>query len=185
MTVKKQKNGMGSHQSAAMLKDEWLTPPEIVSSLGSFDLDPCSPVNRPWDTAKKHYTIEDDGLSKEWHGRVWMNPPYGRETDVWMKRISDHGNGIALIFARTETKMFFEHVWAKADSLLFLKGRLHFHHVTGERARANGGAPSVLVAYGKQNVTALQNSGIQGQIVHLSDTQYSTPSVASSLIAKI
>lgn len=41
--------GMGSHQSAAMLKDEWLTPPEIIQALGgpeSFDLDPCAPINR-------------------------------------------------------------------------------------------------------------------------------------------
>jgi hypothetical protein len=38
-------------------KDEWLTPPEIIKSLGEFDLDPCSPINRPWDTAKNHYTI--------------------------------------------------------------------------------------------------------------------------------
>ena len=56
-------------------KDEWLTPPELVSALGKFDLDPCSPINRPWDTAKKHYTILDDGLTQPWDGKVWCNPP--------------------------------------------------------------------------------------------------------------
>lgn len=50
-------------------KDEWLTPPEITRALGSFDLDPCSPINRPWPTAEKHLTILDDGLSREWFGR--------------------------------------------------------------------------------------------------------------------
>lgn len=50
--VKQGHLGMGSHQSAAMLKDEWLTPPEIIKALGgpeSFDLDPCAPIKRPWD----------------------------------------------------------------------------------------------------------------------------------------
>ena len=36
--------------------DEWLTPPDIIKALGEFDLDPSSPINRPWETAKKHYT---------------------------------------------------------------------------------------------------------------------------------
>ncbi len=54
-------NGIGSHHSARAMKDEWLTPPEIVRSLGTFDLDPCSPINRPGPTAKRHLTIDDDG----------------------------------------------------------------------------------------------------------------------------
>lgn len=69
------RKGIGSHQSANMGKDEWLTPPEIIRSLGEFDLDPCSPINRPWDTALNHYTIIDNGLKQQWYGRVWCNPP--------------------------------------------------------------------------------------------------------------
>lgn len=57
-------------------KNEWLTPPCLLRRLGPFDLDPCSPVNRPWDTARHHYTIEDDGLQQPWFGRVFCNPPY-------------------------------------------------------------------------------------------------------------
>lgn len=57
--------GMGSHESSNMGKDEWLTPPEIVCALGQFTLDPCSPVSRPWPTAKHHYSKKDDGLSKK------------------------------------------------------------------------------------------------------------------------
>lgn len=158
---------MGSHQSASMFKDEWLTPPNIIESLGVFDLDPCSPVFRPWDTAILHYNINDDGLSKEWEGRVFCNPPYGLESAAWLKKLADHGNGIALIFARTETKMFFEHVWKKADALLFIEGRLFFHHVTGERASANAGAPSVIIAYGKNNVDCLESCNIPGKFIKL------------------
>lgn len=151
---------MGGHHSAAMLKDEWITPPEILSHLGKFDLDPCAPIVRPWDTADRHYDINDDGLQHPWHGRVWCNPPYGKETGIWLSRMAYHGNGIALIFARTETRMFFEHVWNKAGAVLFIEGRLHFHHVDGTRAAANAGAPSCLVAYGENNVRTLEKSGL-------------------------
>lgn len=159
--------GIGGHQSAKMKNDEWLTPPEIIRSLGPFDLDPCAPVPdvRPWPTANSHYSILDNGLSKPWHGRVWLNPPYGRETGDWLARLADHGNGIALIFARTETAMFFDHVWERAHAILFIKGRLHFHYVDGTRAVANSGAPSCLVAYGEQNAVSLLHCGIAGRLV--------------------
>lgn len=159
--------GMGSHQSHKMIKDEWLTPPEIIKSLGIFDLDPCAPVNRPWDTAKNHYTILGDGLSRDWYGRIWCNPPYGKETGVWLSKLAEHGNGVALIFARTETAMFFSEVWGKADALLFLEGRLYFHHADGAKATANALAPSVLVAYGKNNAEALSHCGVKGQFISL------------------
>ena len=158
---------MGSHESARMKTDEWLTPPEILKELGEFDLDPCSPIHRPWDTAKVHYTIEDDGLSKEWFGRVWLNPPYGNMAAKWLDKLAVHGNGIALIFARTETKMFFDHVWDKANALLFFRGRLFFHHVTGEKASQNAGAPSVLVAYGEENVRTLEGVFDWGKLIKL------------------
>lgn len=156
---------IGGHQSHRMGKDEWLTPPIILAALGPFDLDPCAPISPPWPMAASHYTIVDDGLSKPWHGRVWCNPPYGREASAWLGRLADHGNGIALIFARTETEMFLDRVWRRADALLFIEGRLHFHHVNGTRAAANSGAPSVLIAYGQDNVAALEQSGIGGALV--------------------
>lgn len=155
--------GMSGHQSANMRTDEWLTPPEILRPLGEFDLDPCSPVNRPWDTAKNHYNKEDNGLSKEWFGRVWLNPPYGREIEKWMQRMADHNNGIALIFARTETRFFQKYVFDAASSILFISGRLYFLNSCGIRANANAGAPTVLISYGVNNSKILQESGIKGR----------------------
>lgn len=150
---------------------EWLTPPEIVRALGRFDLDPCAPImERPWNTADHHYTAADDGLAHPWHGRVWMNPPYGQHTEAWLAKLAAHGNGIALVFARTETRMFFEHVWPKADALLFLKGRPHFYRPCGTRAKGNSGGPVVLIAYGQQNATALACCGLPGQFVNLRAT---------------
>lgn len=143
-------------------KEEWLTPPYVVQALGPFDLDPCAPVNRPWPTAKQHYTIEDNGLLKPWHGLVWCNPPYGPKTGDWLRRCAEHGNCIALVFARTETRAFQDHVWPKATSLKFLAGRLSFYHVTGKQG-GTAGAPSVLIAYGGlANTRLLGNARIAG-----------------------
>jgi hypothetical protein len=154
--------GLGGHQSANMGKDEWLTPPDVLKALGPFDLDPCAPVSPPWPIAEQTFTIRDDGLGRPWHGFVWCNPPYGAMTKPWLKRLAAHGNGIALIFARTETEMFFDSAWRAASSMLFLEGRLYFHHVNGERAAANSGAPSVLLGFGAEADRRLRNCGFAG-----------------------
>lgn len=157
--------GIGSHQSACMERDEWLTPPHVIKALGKFDLDPCAPHVRPWPTARKHYSIHDNGLRQPWKGRVWLNPPYGGEAVKWLQRLAQHGNGIALAFARTETALFFPWVWEEATGFLFLKGRLHFHFVNGQRAKMNGGAPNMLIAYGENNAHCLKNCGLPGKFL--------------------
>ena len=147
-------------------KIEWLTPPDLVKKLGIFDLDPCSPVNAPFLHATTNFTIEDNGLTKEWFGRVYLNPPYGKGMDLWIEKLKKHGNGITLIFARTETKCFFEHIWNDADGILFVKGRIKFYHVSGIQG-GTPGAPSLFIAYGKENALALKNSGIAGKYLDL------------------
>lgn len=157
---------IGGHtRGFAGTTDEWLTPPHIIRALGPFDLDPCSPVERPWDTAAAHYTVEDDGLARPWHGLVWCNPPYGPQTFAWMERLAEHGDGIALIFARTETAGFFDSCWRHATSMLFLRSRLHFHLPDGTRAPANSGGPSVLLAFGGRAHQRLRGSGLDGALV--------------------
>lgn len=158
---------LSSHQSARMKNDEWLTPISIIDALGAFDLDPCSPVIRPWNTASHHFSKDQDGLAQRWMGRIWLNPPFGRESEKWMQRMVHHRNGIALLAARTETKMFFDTVWNEADAILFLKGRPHFHYVDGKRAKSNSGAPICLVAYGSDNAIALRNSNL-GKVLKIS-----------------
>ena len=155
----------GIHRGYEGRTDEWLTPPEIINSLGSFDLDPCSPINRPGDTAQKHYTVNDNGLNYLWEGRVWLNPPYGPETGKWLEKLANHGNGIALIFARTETEMFHNFVWEKANAIFFFKGRLFFYDIMGQKAKNNAGGPSVLIAYGDNNVKSIEQSNIKNGIL--------------------
>lgn len=171
MTNHEKKNGWlgGENQNRGSQQREvrWLTPRKYVDALGVFDLDPCG---APGHTLARHtYLLEngDDGLRDDWFGRVWLNPPYGKLTEPFLNRLATYGNGVALVFARTETKMFFEQVWARADAILFLRGRLSFLDATGTAAKANAGAPSVLVAYGEDNVTALEDSGLEGKLVRL------------------
>lgn len=149
--------------------DEWLTPPEIIHALGEFDLDPCSPSKRPWHTAKAHYSLPDNGLLAPWRGRVWLNPPYGRETFEWIEKLSLHEEGgIALIFARTETKGFHRFIWQRAHSVFFFEGRLSFYYVTGVKAGA-ANAPSCLVSFTAQDSEAIKNSKLKGKQVFLNN----------------
>ena len=158
---------MGSHQSARMKNDEWLTPRWILDALGRFDLDPCAPVKRPWPTASRHMMKNFDGLKRAWNGRVWLNPPFGREWPKWVEKLAAHGDGVALLAARTETRPFFDLVWRRAHGLLFLKGRPHFCFVDGTPAKANCGCPIVLVAYGEENASALRLTMLEGHYVEL------------------
>ncbi len=168
MTIKRT-TGMGGHQSAAAGTMTWLTPPHILKALGPFDLDPCAaPDPKPWPTADIHFTLPaQNGLILPWHGRVWLNPPYGSEAEQWLQKLARHDRGTALIFARTETDAFFNTVWDKADALLFLRGRLYFHYPDGTRASANGGAPNVLIAYGRDDAEILHDCGLDGSFVGL------------------
>lgn len=152
---------LSGHQSARAKSTTYLTPREILAPLGPFDLDPCAaPSPRPWPTAARHIELPEDGLSAEWVGRVWCNPPFGREAEAWLERMAAHGNGIALVPARTETAMFYRSVWGVADGVLFLRGRPHFHRSDGSRLPFNSGAPIALIAYGKINGDALRDSGL-------------------------
>lgn len=162
--------GIGSHHSAAAKTDEWLTPPFILDALGPFDLDPSAPAVQPWPTATRTFTLADDGLVQDWtnpdgsHPLVWLNPPYS-QIEPWMARLADHGHGVALVFARTETAWWFSSVWGRASAVLFLRGRLHFHLPDGAAAAANAGGPSALVAYGPVAAERLAGSGLPGALV--------------------
>lgn len=148
-------------------EETWLTPPEIIRSLGEFDLDPCSPINRPWNTANNHYTINDDGLILPWEGRVWMNPPYGNKLASWMNKMALHKNGISLIFSRTDTNALHDYVFPFAESILFLRGRIKFYDINGIQAKNSANAPSILIAYGEYNSDKIEDSGLKGCHVYL------------------
>ena len=129
---------------------QWHTPSEVAQrvaqALGGIELDPCSDLKRNV-TAEKHFTQDDDGLSREWFGRVYMNPPYGAEITAWVEKLCHQyalGNvteAIALVPARTDTewwRMFRDY------AICFVDGRLKF---SGHDNSAP--FPSALVYLGK------------------------------------
>lgn len=136
-------SGMSGHERPNKgITDDWWTPLELVKSLGKFDLDPCG--NKLHPTAP--IIFEDKGLEQEWFGRVWMNPPYSQNS-AWVDRFIEHKNGVALLFARTDTK-WCQKLLSKVDHVFFLARRISFLR-SGEKQKWTGGAPSALFYFGE------------------------------------
>ena len=127
---------------------EWATPQTLFDELerifGGFTLDPCAtPENAK---CARYFTREDDGLSQPWSGKVFMNPPYGREIGQWVKKAWTESLGGALVVcllpARVDTRWW--HDYAKQGHVYFLRGRLKFG------ASLNSAPfPSAIVTFGK------------------------------------
>lgn len=140
-------------------RDDWQTPAHIVEALGQFDLDPCANINNPFRLAAVGYPV--GGLILPWSGRVWCNPPYGSDCRNWMRRLAEHGDGIALIPPRVGSHWFQEEVLSKCDAVLFLKGRISFLDQNMRPVSGNN-ADSVLVAFGELNAAILSVCGLPG-----------------------
>lgn len=131
------------HVSNNSGNNEWYTPKKYVDAarnvLGHIDLDPasCAYANKTVQ-AERFYSVEDDGLTKEWHGNVWMNPPYNAEgvTKFTEKFVDEYnaGNikeGIVLVNNATETSWFVNMVSA-ASAVVFPRGRIRYESATRE-----------------------------------------------------
>ena len=148
-----------------------LTPPYALEPvrelLGGIGLDPCTEPDNPT-RADKWYSLPADGCALPWDApTVWCNPPYGKALKAWLNKLALHGNGIALVFARTETEAFFGHAWPYASAMLFLRGRLTFAYPDGSLPRngANSGGPSVLIGYGDEAERRLLSCEDLGAVV--------------------
>lgn len=164
---------LGSHQRTIGQSQTHITPRFIIEATGPYDLDPCAADPRPWDCALVNLTEADDGLALPWSGRVWLNPPFHRyQVGRWIARLAEHGEGTALLHARTETD-WFRVVWQSAAGILFLGKRLIFHKPDGSLQTtrsgevANSGAPPVLCAFGFRDLDVLAGCGLDGALVPL------------------
>jgi hypothetical protein len=147
------------HETAVGDSVDWYTPIEFFERLGmKFDTDPCAGrtpaalLSNNVVPAGIYYTAAVDGLSKPWHGRAFVNPPYGPAMPRWMQKLRAHGNGVALVFARTETRWAQDHL-KTADLVVFMRDRLYFVREDGFKGRA--GVGSMLLVYGKENVDSV------------------------------
>ena len=134
------------HFSSA--SDDWATPQDFFDKMssvwGPFDLDVCaSPGNAK---CRRFFTKEDNGLSKDWLGRCWMNPPYGRAIGAWMKKAYEESlRGaqvvVCLVPARTDTAWW--HDYAAKGQVTFIRVRMKF----GEHQNS-APFPSAVVVFG-------------------------------------
>ncbi|MDD5006757.1 MAG: DNA N-6-adenine-methyltransferase [Candidatus Omnitrophica bacterium] len=153
--MKKSKMSKGLFTSNS---DSWETPQYFFDKLNeefNFDVDVCAtPENAK---CRRFITKEQNGLSLSWEmycalvrvsgGRVWMNPPYGREIGKWVKKAYEEGRKsgitvVGLLPARTDTKWFHDYIYGKAE-IRFIKGRLRF--VDGKNSAP---FPSMVVIWG-------------------------------------
>ena len=155
-----------THQKKGIVSpDEYYTPKEIIEALGRFDLDPATPVNPRWRTADVMYTKEDDGLSKEWFGRVFLNPPYSRPLiEQFMQEMAAHGNGIALVVPKLGTKMFRDVVFPSCTAMYILSERIKFYDVNWVQQKSPI-CQSMLIAFGEENKEAIRRSGLKGTML--------------------
>lgn len=126
--------------------EEWATPQDFFEQIDKefhFNLDACATAENA--KCDKYYTKEQDGLSQEWNGIVWCNPPYGRSIGMWVKKAYESKATVVLLVpARTDTKWFHDYVLGKAE-VRFVKGRLKFGG-----CKNSAPFPSMLVVYRKE-----------------------------------
>lgn len=156
-----------NYQHTAKATDEWYTPLELIKALGKFDLDPCAPEKPLWQTAGIMYNRKDNGLEKEWFGRVWLNPPYSRPLITqFVNKMAEHGNGVALLFNRCDNAMFHDIIFPTATAMKFLRKRIKFYRPDGSQGDSPG-CGSVLIAWGETNADAIRNCNLVGKYIKL------------------
>jgi ParB-like chromosome segregation protein Spo0J len=113
--------------------NEWYTPARIVdaarSVMGAIDLDPAS-CDEANEVVKADKIFSENGLEQEWKGRVWLNPPYGREAKVWAAELAsryekgDIVEGCLLVNSTTESEWF--QGLMREYTVCFVLGRIKF-----------------------------------------------------------
>lgn len=121
-----------NHGMMSSDRDDWETPRALFDDLDEvfhFTLDPCSTHQNA--KCERHYTKDEDGLSKSWAGEtVFCNPPYGSDGKRWIAKCAEearHATIVALLPARTDVRAFHEHIYKKKGVIVkFLRGRIRF-----------------------------------------------------------
>lgn len=133
------------HYSSA--SDEWSTPPDFFARMNAefgFTLDAAA--SRANHKCSRYFTAEDDALTQEWNGVVWLNPPYSRGLQGrFLRKALESARGgatvVCLIPARTDTAVWHEIIFPYAE-IRFVRGRLRF-----EGATAGAPFPSAVVIF--------------------------------------
>ena len=142
--------------------DEWYTPRHVFDALGErFDLDVAAPACGPRHVPARSWHHQH-GLTMNWYGFVWMNPPFGGRNGLvpWLDRFFAHGNGIALTPDRTSAP-WWQDAAERADAILLTRGKIKFERPDGSVGRSPG-AGVTLWAAGDRAVSALRRAEAVG-----------------------
>ncbi len=146
----------------------YLTDPELLKLLGPFDTDPCVHTEMPWRTATTMYNINDDGLSKDWQGRVFMNPPY-RGVMKWAKKFSECQAGIALLNGRSPETKATQLIMSNSYCVWLPLGRLSFFKPDGTPFEQKW-FPSILIGLQPEDHQAFKRaSEVYGGVILLNE----------------
>lgn len=148
------KDGLFSATGTREGDDSWSTPRGLFEELNQefqFDLDAAASDKNA--KVENYFTEEMNSLQLEWwqHGsRVWLNPPYGRGMDKWIRKAYEESlkgcTVVVLIFARTDTNWWQR--WAmKAAEVRLIQGRIHFN-LNGKTGPAT--APSAILVFSEE-----------------------------------
>jgi hypothetical protein len=145
--------------------NEWYTPKEYIELIRNvmedIDLDPasCKAANEIV-RATEFFSREDDGLSHNWHGRVFMNPPYAQPyIQKFIEKLIGHVvagevfQAVVLVNNATETK-WGQLLLLHASAVCFPAGRVKFWHPKKISAPLQG----QMIAYIGTNVDAFTKS---------------------------
>jgi phage N-6-adenine-methyltransferase len=149
------------HVSYNTGETRWYTPRRYidmaVAVMGGIDCDPAS-SDKANETvrASTYYTIEDDGLTKPWHGRVWMNPPYSHpaidrfcEAAAGKYMSGEISEAIVLVNNATDTE-WFQGLARASSALCFLNGRICFINHEGAPGQSSPIQGQALLYLGKR-----------------------------------
>lgn len=151
--------------------DTWLTPRYILDSLGRFDLDPCAADSNPnWTRATYCWIRSDDGLMRQWKGRVFMNPPFSN-TGPWIIKHARHGYGVSLVPASVESRVWRTYVWPKAKAILLLHGRTRFCNPDGSATTGRPLRSIALIAWSEFDAKVLSDSAFAGVLLRYWDSR--------------
>lgn len=177
--AEKQERKSGTPPALQMSEsNEWYTPSTYINLarqlMGGIDTDPasCEFANRVVQAAT-YYTQETNGLDKAWYGRVWLNPPYGRDSgdsnqDIWSARLLEQyragitTEAVLLVNAVTDRK-WFQPLWD--FPICFTNHRIRFYDLNGESGQPTHGNALVYLGPQVERFMELFNTENMGVVV--------------------
>lgn len=167
--------------------NEWYTPVDFIEAarltLGDIDLDPATSIEANTVVrASNFYTIDDDGLSQWWEGKVWLNPPYSSDlVSRFISKLVDHyqagdvTEAIVLVNNATETQ-WFQFLASQAEAICFPAKRIRFWSPNGGNGSPLQGQALLYLGHNSQNF--IDNFQYFGLLVSVAASAEALPEIA-------